>query len=141
MKKLAVPIILLVLSLGVVWFASTNGDVVDGWFNNGIELPSLSLGGNKIPDGAVYICTDVKNQTQEYLYSGKFPSSISAGDMYQYKGYTYAYIPYGTTAAEMLELESSMWCIIDITDEAKSNKPLTKINGAPVYEEIPSGVE
>lgn len=34
-----------------------------------------------------------------------------------------------------------MWCIIQMTDEADNNKPLTEINKAPVCEYIPDEVK
>ena len=132
MKGLATPVFLLIMCLGLVWFANTNSETVDGWFE-GVKIIDSTLVNeiSTIPEGSYYIVAK-SSGTSEKLTSGAIPTA-SADDMFIHKGYTYVYIAPVNATAIRYGLEGNQWYIYakPATDEA----PLTKINGVVVIQE------
>ena len=135
MKNLAMPMFLLILCLGIVWFARVNSETVDGWFGNMVqENVDFKNEVTSIPEGSYYMIKKATagGSTQK-LTSGPIPEA-KADDMFIHKGYTYVYIVPTDATAIRYGLSGYKWYIYS-TPTSGDEKPIRKIAGVEVVQE------
>jgi hypothetical protein len=131
MRGLSAPLLLLILCLGVVWFASTNSETVDGWFENTVIIDESSFKNevSNIPEGSYYVVANsATGGSSEKITSGNIPDA-KMNDMFIHKGYTYVYIVPQDATAIRYDLEGNQWYIYSAPAEGT---PLTRIGGVKV---------
>ena len=135
MKNLAMPLFILIFCLGVVWFARTNSETVDGWFGNMVqENIDFKNEINSVPEGSYYMVKkDTSSGSTKKITSGPIPEA-KADDMFVHKGYTYVFIVPQNPTAIRYGLEGYKWYIYSVPT-AGDEKPIRKIAGVEVVQE------
>lgn len=133
MKGLATPVFLLIMCLGLVWFANTNSETVDGWFE-GVKIIDNTIINEiaSITEGSYYVVAKGDGGNTKKLTNGAIPTP-EADDMFVHNGFTYVYIVPVNATAIRYGLEGNKWYIY--ATPGGDALPLTRINGIEVVPE------